>query len=356
MELFDYLLGKKAGGGTPTPPVLQEKSITITENTTTDVLPDSEYDGLSKVEIETNVQTGADLSEYFDETYTITNPSTIYCAGWINQIIKMPKITTQYTKWLYRGFRGNEIDLSGISTNITTLEGTFQDCVNLTSLDLSNLNTSNVTNMSQMFSGCNALTSLNLTNLNTSNVTNMSFMFSTCRSLTTINLPNNFNIENVTTIAGMFSTCLVLANIDLTKLGASKSSSFNNMFANCSAITNFNLSNLQTTATQGIISSMFENCRNATIIDLSKLNVKVTSSGNMFKYCTSLTKIDIRGLDLTTITYSQDMFGNPATNSAVPDNCLIIVADQTQKDWVNTNFPRLTNVQTVAEYEANLNR
>lgn len=41
------------------PPTMQEKSVSITSNGTTDVIPDSGYDGLSKVTIETNVAGGS---------------------------------------------------------------------------------------------------------------------------------------------------------------------------------------------------------------------------------------------------------------------------------------------------------
>lgn len=45
----------QSGGGTPN---LQEKSVTITENTTTQIIADSDYDGLSKVSVITNVVGG----------------------------------------------------------------------------------------------------------------------------------------------------------------------------------------------------------------------------------------------------------------------------------------------------------
>ena len=65
----------------------------------------------------------------------------------------------------------------------------FQD-VHLTSLNLSNFNTSSVTGMYEMFSGCTSLTFLNLSNFDTSSVTRMYEMFSGCTSLTSLNLSN----------------------------------------------------------------------------------------------------------------------------------------------------------------------
>ena len=73
----------------------------------------------------------------------------------------------------------------------------FDFCSKLTSLDLSNFDTSNVTNMDSMFY-YTSLTSLNVSNFNTSNVTNMSWMFA-CTDLTSLDL-SNFDTSKVTDI------------------------------------------------------------------------------------------------------------------------------------------------------------
>ena len=45
----------------------------------------------------------------------------------------------------------------------------FYRCLNLTSLDLSNFDTSNIIDMDGMFAHCSSLVSLDLSNFNTSN-------------------------------------------------------------------------------------------------------------------------------------------------------------------------------------------
>ena len=77
----------------------------------------------------------------------------------------------------------------------------------LTSLDLSNFNTTNVTLMSYMFSDCAALTSLNLSNFNTTNVEDMYDMFDGCSGLTTI-IANNWSAAGDS--SGMFNGCTSL--------------------------------------------------------------------------------------------------------------------------------------------------
>ena len=55
MDIISYLLGKKAGGGGGDVNVQSSKNVTITENTTTTVNPDTGYDALGKVNVTTNV-------------------------------------------------------------------------------------------------------------------------------------------------------------------------------------------------------------------------------------------------------------------------------------------------------------
>ena len=90
----------------------------------------------------------------------------------------------------------------------------FRNCSSLTSLNLSNFNTSSVTDMSQMFLGCSSLTSLNLSNFNTWNVTDMRYMFGGCNHLTSIDL-YNFNTANVNDMRYMFQGCNRLTSLNL---------------------------------------------------------------------------------------------------------------------------------------------
>ncbi|WP_185500908.1 BspA family leucine-rich repeat surface protein, partial [Listeria innocua] len=79
----------------------------------------------------------------------------------------------------------------------------FYACTELTSLDLSNFDTSQVTIMRAMFYGTSSLTSLDLSNFDTSQVTDMSIMFSRLSSLTSLDL-SNFDTSRVTNMIGMF--------------------------------------------------------------------------------------------------------------------------------------------------------
>lgn len=137
-------------------------------------------------------------------------------------------------------------------------------------------------------------------------------------------------------------------NEDLVNLDTSNMTTFQNMFNQCSYMTSLNVNHFDLTNVTST-SYMFSQCSALTSLDLSNwVNTKVTDTTYMFYYCGALTHLDMRKFDFTKITARGQMFGSSASNS-IPDDCEIIVADDTQKEWFTSRFTRLTNVKTVAE-------
>ena len=114
---------------------------------------------------------------------------------------------------------------------VTNMSSMFYNCKSLTSLDLSNFDTSQVTNMSYMFYTCKSLTSLDLSNFDTSQVTDMKSMFYICKSLTSLDL-SNFDTSKVTNMINMFADCYNL-NGSITIMNPNITL-FTDMFLNCS--------------------------------------------------------------------------------------------------------------------------
>ena len=108
----------------------------------------------------------------------------------------------------------NIVKLLWNNNSINDCYGMFQNCFNITEIDLSNFNTSNVRDMDYMFSDCSSLSSLDLSNFDTSNVQRMDFMFSYCSSLSSLDL-SNFDISNVQLIFSLFSGFSKLEYINL---------------------------------------------------------------------------------------------------------------------------------------------
>ena len=102
------------------------------------------------------------------------------------------------------------------TANVTDMSLLFDNCQELTSLDVTHFNTANVTNMYRMFNAC-GLTSLDLSNFNTAKVENMGLMFSACSNLKTIYASDKFITAAVTESKNMFSYCNSLSgDIDWT--------------------------------------------------------------------------------------------------------------------------------------------
>ena len=170
---------------------------------------------------------------------------------------------------------------------------TFQNYTG-TELDheTSMLDTTNFSNMTNMFYGCKYLTELDLSEWNTSSVTKMQATFSDNINLLKLNV-NTWNTSNVTTMRSMFYACKSLTELDL--------SSF--------------------------------------------ITSSVTDMNTMFYNCEKLTYLDIRNFTFDKVTSYSLMF------NFVPNNCLIIVKGQTEKQWITSKFSNLKNVKTVEELE-----
>ena len=200
------------------------------------------------------------------------------------------------------------IDLSNLDTSgVTNMSFMFGECSGLTSLDLSNFDTSNVTDMSYMFYYCSGLTSLDLSNFDTSNVTDMSHMFQYCNNLTSLDL-SNFDTSGVTNMGYMFSDCSGLTSLDLSKFDTSSVRNMSFMFSVCSSLTSLDVTNFDTSGVTNM-GYMFQGCSGLTSLDLSKFDTSnVTSMDYMFDDCSGLTSLDLSNFDTSNVTSMNRMF------------------------------------------------
>ena len=122
-----------------------------------------------------------------------------------------------------------------------TMNDMFNGCKSLTTLDVSNWNTSNVTSMDSMFSNCESLTTLDLSKWDTSNVIYMSNMFRYCNALTTLDI-SNWDTSKVTAMDRMFYRCSTLTTIKGV-IDMKSCSSHINMFFGCTKLTGVKIKN-----------------------------------------------------------------------------------------------------------------
>ena len=178
----------------------------------------------------------------------------------------------------------------GIIAN-ESMVGYFYWFSEVTSMDLSALDTSEVTSMDEMFAGCSSLTSLDVSNFDTSQVTDMFGMFNSCSRLTSLDV-SNFDTSQVTDMGDMFKSCWGLTSLDLSNFDTSKVTDMFGMFEYCSSLTSLDVSNFDTSNVRNM-SSMFYNCSSLTSLDVSNFDTSnVTNMDFMFCRCPAWDTVD----------------------------------------------------------------
>ena len=192
-------------------------------------------------------------------------------------------------------------------TGLTDMREMFYGCIYLTSVDLSDLDTSNVTDMSHMFSYCYKLSSVDVSGFDTSNVTDMSYMFSYCDELSSVNL-GGFDTSNVTDMGGMFYYCRELSSVDVSGIDTSNVMDMNSMFYYCRELSSVDVGSFDTSNVTDM-SSMFSYCNKLSSVDVSGFDTSnVTDMSSMFSYCKELSSVDVSGFGTSNVTSMRYMF------------------------------------------------
>ena len=185
------------------------------------------------------------------------------------------------------------ISLENIDTLLVTdMSGMFYNCSSLKNIDpfVKNINVTNVTKMDYFFSGCSNLENVNLENWNLNLIVSMSHFFDNCKNLISVILPNfGGKLED---LSFMFSECKKLKKIfSLDKFNPINVKNTANMFYCCSSLITLDLTAFSGENVKNI-NEMFANCNNLTIINAPKLAFNnVTEYNNCFSCDTSLTKV-----------------------------------------------------------------
>lgn len=278
------------------------------------------------------------------ETDTPDNPYWSDIAAKVKTVDFVATVSPVSTKNWFKDFTNvTSFNLTNLNTsNVTTMYGMFWGCESLTALNVSNFNTSKVKSMSYMFARCSKLTSLDVSGFNTLLVTNMSFMFANSPKLTSITLNgSNFGTSKVTTMENMFAGCESLQELDLSHFNTANVKNMTRMFN-----LNYNLKTLHwsssfTTANVTSMTYMFNDCNALQNLDLSSFDTsKVTNMECMFRSCYVLETLDLSGFKTSKVTSMKQMFENSkalktiyVTNSFVTTN--VSSSSNMFKDCVN---------------------
>ena len=217
-------------------------------------------------------------------------------------------LNTDSSKMFYDMPSLTSLNLSNFDTSkVTNMQYMFSVMYNLTTLNLSNFDTSKVEDMENMFYYASSLTSLNLSNFDTSKVTDMSCMFASMRSLTSLNL-SSFDTSKVTDMNGMFWGMRNLTTLNLSNFDTSKVTDMHYMFASMRSLTSLNLSNFDTSNVTDM-HAMFSGMPSLTSLNLSNFDTsKVTNMQYMFSDISNLTSLDLSSFDTSKVTDMYQMF------------------------------------------------
>ena len=192
-------------------------------------------------------------------------------------------------------------------TSTTQLQRAFENCKNLRSIDLTNLDTSKCLYMDNMCYGCVALESIDLTKLNTSSCASMSDLLAHCESLTYADI-SNFDLGKCVRMDSLFMDCHGLKQVNLTGIDTSKVLYMSGLFCRCYALESVDVSGLNTSNAKSMY-CMFADCRSLTQIDVSKLDTtNVTDMCCMFSECAKLESVDISTFNTDKVTRFSAMF------------------------------------------------
>ena len=117
---------------------------------------------------------------------------------------------------------------------ITSLNRFLNKVLEVTSVDLSNLDLTGISTVS-MFSGTSNITSIKFNNTKSMKLIKTASMFFLCKSLTSLDL-SSFDTSNTSNTFSSFNGCSSLVSLDLSNFDMSNVTSYNNMFKDCTSL------------------------------------------------------------------------------------------------------------------------
>lgn len=251
IDLFNLAIARKMGGGGSSKPVLQDKSLNITDNGSQTITPDAGYDGLSRVDVSVNVSGGGSsaptvgfVPSEWDASGYITNgtwygkniPDGAFCnssvnvRGWRLTNVTLPDgLDFIYNSAFYCC---TDLSLTTLPDTVRYIKSSaFYKC---TSLQLEKLPNSLKELGSNAFLGCTSLALTSIDNISPLMTVLDQGVFSGCTSLKISVIPAQIEMIK----AWAFQNCTGLTQITFK---GTPTSIHNNAFAGCTNITAINV-------------------------------------------------------------------------------------------------------------------
>jgi len=194
---------------------------------------------------------------------------------------------------------------------------TFQDCFSgdtaLVTLDLSKWNTVGASNLQGFLSDCVSLSNDSIAttkNWDTSSVTNISYAFNNCDQLTYLDL-SNWNVQKVTTINRLCSYSALLETLDVSNWVTDALTIATDVLTEDPCIKTVYMHDCTINNTASVLSS-FAGVTSLEYVDMHNtvFSSKYTSFANAFSGCAGLKTVDMQGVDMSYVASMAAMFKN----------------------------------------------
>lgn len=241
-----------------------------------------------------------------------------------------------------------EVNISGWDTSkVTYTTNMFYACTNLTSIiGIGNLDLSSCRTMTLMFYSCTSIETIDTSNWNCRNAG--SGLFQGCSALKEIKGIENLVNSNWTSCNSLFRDCTSLTTINTSNWDLSNINNVESMCQRCSSLTSLDLSKFNSTGKSISYNNMFENCTNLSNLLLPSL-LQGKSFNRMFNYCSSLT--DLRGTTFEDITQETESDNNSVGMSLMFNNCINLEYIDTliTKGGLRSTFSNCKSLKSIKE-------
>ena len=230
--------------------------------------------------------------------------------------------TTQYMFQHCYALTGLDVQNWDLS-NVTTVAAMFQDCYALEYMDPSRWNTGKCQYFNSLFGNCYKLKldENALVNWDMGSAIRINHMFDGC-GVEKLNL-SNWDMPNLITTTHMFADCSNLTSIDFTGWNTPNLISMDCMFNDCTSLTYLDMSSFDTATVQEF-SQLFERCTKLEKIDgLEKWDTSNGRTfGEMFRECYALQELNLTSFNTRNVIDQYFMEWQPSGPPNMGEGCI----------------------------------
>lgn len=174
----------------------------------------------------------------------------------------------------------------------------------ITSIDLTELETEHLRNINGLFYNCKKLKEVDLSEKILKNIVDLPFLFAECDELEKVNL-NNTDFSSASTLKGTFFQCNKLKTIELNNTKLNRKLILDRTFYSCDLLTTINLNEVDFGASDELELSLektFGNCSELMYVRLPDKPINVKDFIEVFSVCRNINYINLKEMKFSNKT------------------------------------------------------